>query len=430
VLGVVAVWGRGGWLGDAMDLAGLPRPQLLYGLGGILIAHVFFNLPLAVRLMLHAWQLVPGETWRLAAQLGLRSADLFRLVEWPVLRRVVPGAAALVFFLCFTSFAVVLTLGGGPDATTMEVAIYQALRLEFDLNRAVVLAVVQLALCAAVALGLLAAGRPAALGLAPGRPHPRPDAAALPGRVLDGVAIALAALFVLLPLAAVVAAGITGPTAAVLAEASVWRAAGLSLAVGCAAAVIAVALAAALILAARTLRLRHGRTRAALLVELAASLVLVASPIVLGAGLFVLLRSFTAVMPLGLVLVIVIHGIVGVPYALRLLGPAAQANGERYDRLCAALALHGWARLRLVEWPALRRPLGMALALVAALGAGDLGVIALFGTQDTATLPLLLYQRMGAYRMDEAAVVALLLVGLALLLYVVCERVVGGRERG
>lgn len=430
VLGIVAVWGRSGWLGDGMDAAGLPRPQILYGLPGILIAHVFFNLPLATRLLLHAWQMVPGETWRLAAQLGMRSPHLFRAIEWPVLRRVVPGVAALVFFLCFTSFAVVLTLGGGPDATTMEVAIYQALRLEFDLNRAIVLATLQLGLCAVVALGLLAAGRPTALGIALGRPYARPDADAMPGRLLDALAIGLAAVFVLQPLAAIVVRGTTGPVAGVLGEPAVWRAAGLSLAVGCTAAIIAVTLAAALILASRTLRLRQGRARAAHLIELAASLVLVASPIVMGAGLFVLLRSFVAVLPLGLGLVVAIHGIVGVPYAVRLLGPAVHATGERFDRLCSALDVRGWNRLRLVEWPALRRPLGMALALIAAMGAGDLGVIALFGTQDTATLPLLLYQRMGAYRMDEAAVIALLLVTLALALYVVCERVVGGREGG
>jgi len=52
-------------------------------------------------------------------------------VEWPVIARLLPGLATLVFTLCFTSFAVVLALGGGPRATTLEVAIYQALRFDF-----------------------------------------------------------------------------------------------------------------------------------------------------------------------------------------------------------------------------------------------------------------------------------------------------------
>ena len=50
-----------------------------------------------------------------------------------------------------------------------------------------------------------------------------------------------------------------------------------------------------------------------------------------------------------------------------------------------------------------------ALAVAAALSLGDLGVAAFFGSGNLLTLPLLLYERMGAYRMEEAASVALLL---------------------
>ncbi len=54
--------------------------------------------------------------------------------------RVLPGLVLIVFLLCATSFTLVLTLGGGPSATTLEVAIYQALKLDFDPPRAVALA--------------------------------------------------------------------------------------------------------------------------------------------------------------------------------------------------------------------------------------------------------------------------------------------------
>ncbi len=92
---------------------------------------------------------------------------------------------------------------------------------------------------------------------------------------------------------------------------------------------------------------------------------------------------------------------------------------EQHGRLCASLGMGGLNRLRLVEWPVLRRPAGLALAVSAALAMGDLGAIALFGTRETATLPLLLYPRMGSYRLDEAAVTALVLVTMCLALFVV-----------
>ena len=62
-------------------------------------------------------------------------------------------------------------------------------------------------------------------------------------------------------------------------------------------------------------------------------------------------------------------------------------------------------------------PSAWPCALVAALSFGDLGAIALFGTPNTTTLPLLIYQQLGAYHLDAAAVTALLLVALALRLF-------------
>ena len=58
---------------------------------------------------------------------------------------------------------------------------------------------------------------------------------------------------------------------------------------------------------------------------------------------------------------------------------------------------------------------------------GDLGVIALFGTPQTATLPLLIYQQLGAYLIPEATVTAVFLLLLCLLVFSLCERLLGGR---
>ena len=76
----------------------------------------------------------------------------------------------------------------------------------------------------------------------------------------------------------------------------------------------------------------------------------------------------------------------------------------------------------------LRRPLGLASALVAALAMGDLGVIALFGTVDKATLSLLIYQQLGAYLIADATVTALLLLLLCLLVFWALETIIGGRR--
>jgi len=128
VMGVVSVYGSNGWI---------PLGRSLYGLNGILLAHVFFNMPLAVRLLLPVWQSIPTHHWQMSEQLGLNHWQQWRHLEWQALRESLPGISLLIFMLCLTSFAVVLTLGGGPKSTTLEVAIYQSLRFDFNPPQAV-----------------------------------------------------------------------------------------------------------------------------------------------------------------------------------------------------------------------------------------------------------------------------------------------------
>ena len=82
--------------------------------------------------------------------------------------------------------------------------------------------------------------------------------------------------------------------------------------------------------------------------------------------------------------------------------------------------------MRIVVLPLLRPALGFSAGLAAALSVGNLGVIALFAGEGEATLPLLMARLMGAYRMEAAAGVGLLIVVLALLLFWLCDQ--GGRH--
>ena len=103
----------------------------------------------------------------------------------------------------------------------------------------------------------------------------------------------------------------------------------------------------------------------------------------------------------------------------------AERSGQWLGKGAETLGLRGVDLLRIVILPRLRRPLGFAAGLTAALSIGDLGVIALFATDAQETLPLAMYRLMGAYRMEAAAGAALILLMLALAAFWVCDR--GGR---
>ncbi|MEO0503951.1 MAG: thiamine/thiamine pyrophosphate ABC transporter permease ThiP, partial [Pseudomonadota bacterium] len=276
VLGLLAIFGRNGWLNVGLGAVGLPEVSI-YGAHGVVLAHVFFNMPLATRLILQGWQAIPAEQFRMVAQLGLPPSVVFRTVEWPMLRQVVPGAFALIFVICLTSFAVALTLGGGPRATTIELAIFQAFRFDFDLGRAAVLSLLQLAVAGGAALIALWILPPLVVQRGQDRLPQRWDARGVGLRVLDAAWIAFAAGFLLLPLASVVIAGLAG---IVDMPSVVWRSAWTSIWVAALSTGLLVAL--ALPLTAWLAQVRHGGMESVTLLGLAAS------PLMLGTGWFIL----------------------------------------------------------------------------------------------------------------------------------------------
>ena len=406
-LAIVGVWGRQGPINDLIAALGGERVSI-YGLAGILVAHVFFNMPLAARLFLRHLEAVPTERWRLAAQLGLSPLAVWRTIEWPAMRAHIGGVALLVFALCATSFAIVLVLGGGPRYTTLEVAIYQALRFDFEPGRAVVLAVIQLALTGAIALALRGRdSEPVEIGTA--RAPRRYGNNAGWERAVDAVVIGVAAFYLLAPLLVLVWNGLAADLARLAGEPAVRGAVATSLILGVLAASLCMLATVALTLGAHaggaTLRGLSGSV---------ASLVLLVPPTVIGAGWFLALRGTGALFSAAPIMIVVVNAVMALPFAMRIVQPAWARHAGRVDRAALALGMGGWSRLARLDWPAMRPALALAFAFALALSLGDLGVVALFGSQDWTTLPLLLLQRMGSYRTADAAGLALLLAALSL----------------
>ena len=416
-LGLLGIWGRQGFLNSVLHTLGLAQPISIYGLTGILIAHVFFNLPLACRLMLAGLERVPAEYWLMAGGLGMRPAAVFRFVEWPVLRPLLPGIAGLIFMLCATSFTLVLTLGGGPAATTIEVAIYQALRFDFDPGRAVALSLLQIVVTAAVLAAMALFPAPIDQGLTAGKAVRRIDGLSARARLADTGILLLAALFLALPLAALVIDGLKADLLRLVSEPLFLRATLTSLAIAFASGLLAVAAALAITHARHAIAAERVRGIGSRILDTAlaasSSLILLVPPIVLATGWFVALMPFSDPARFAASLIVLINMLMALPFVIRVLEPAYAIHQRRTGRLAASLGLAGVSKLRLIDWPALGRPLLTALSFAMALSLGDLGAVALFGSDQLVTLPWLVYGKLGSYRTNDAN-------GFALILGLVC----------
>ncbi|ASM96036.1 TPA: thiamine/thiamine pyrophosphate ABC transporter permease ThiP [Vibrio vulnificus] len=412
VFGLLAIYGNSGWLASILASFDAKLPFSIYGLSGILLAHVFFNLPYAARLLLQTLESIPAEQHKLAAHLGMNSWQKFRWVEWPRLRQQLPHVCGLVFMLCFTSFAAVMALGGGPKSTTIELAIYQAIKFDFDLQSGALLAIWQMLLCTVLVLSIQRFTKPLPVSVgSQQRLEPITPPSGLQN-IWDAIWIALACLLVIPPLLMVVISGLNSKLPEVISDGRFWSAMWASFRVALGAASLAVAAAITILLTSRAWRLRAQRHRADG-IEMIGTIILVTPGLVVSTGLFLLLRSFADVFSLALLIVILVNSLMALPYAIKTLAQPMLHCEQQYQYLAATLGLSGWNRFKIVEWRALRKPFANAFALCFMFSIGDLSAIALFGSQDFRTLPLYLYQLLGSYQMEAAAVVSLTLLLLS-----------------
>lgn len=112
-------------------------------LWSILFAHVFYNTIVVVRMTRAAWENLNPDLESAARALGASPLNAWRTVTLPNLLPAILAASMLVFFFDFTSFGVILMLGG-PQFSTIETEIYKQTMNFLDLNTAGVLSLIQI----------------------------------------------------------------------------------------------------------------------------------------------------------------------------------------------------------------------------------------------------------------------------------------------
>jgi thiamine transport system permease protein len=163
VLGFVLFFGNSGWVNRFLTLLFGEGPYLkiLYKREAIILAHGFFNFPLVVRLAGDGLAGARAAYGRAASTLGASPLAAALTVILPLSFPAVLSAALLVFLYSFTSFAVVLVLGGGPASTTLAVEIYRHARIFLNYRNAGALAVVETLIAVTVFLTYAALGKKA-----------------------------------------------------------------------------------------------------------------------------------------------------------------------------------------------------------------------------------------------------------------------------
>jgi thiamine transport system permease protein len=131
------------WLMAGLELT-QPPIRIDQTVAFFLLAHVFYNYTLVLRIVGGFWAGLDPDLPAAARMLGASPWQIFRRITLPLLMPAIGSAALLVFIFCFTSFGVVLILGG-PGYATLEVEIYRQSVQLFNLPMAAALSLIQIA---------------------------------------------------------------------------------------------------------------------------------------------------------------------------------------------------------------------------------------------------------------------------------------------
>ena len=147
VYSVIGLFGTNGALNKITNLYDVFNIRTIFGLQGILIAHVLLNTPFAVRIFVQNLNSIPKKYIEVAKSMNFSFWQNYLYLEWPIIRQNFFSIFSIIFILCFLSFAIVMALGGGPRYSTLEVAIYQSIFFELNFNKAIIISFIQIAIC-------------------------------------------------------------------------------------------------------------------------------------------------------------------------------------------------------------------------------------------------------------------------------------------
>ncbi len=366
-----------------------------------LLAHVFYNYTVILRIVGGFWSRLPKNLAESARMLGASETRVFFSVTLPLLKPAILAASLLVFVFCFTSFGVVLILGG-PRFATVEVEIYrQALHL-FNLPMASALALIQIAFTFGLIAVYTRLERKVAVSLTLPDTHSLGQKIQTPQeRFFVGVNILWMTILLGAPLMALFLQSVfteEGPslvyyvgllenkTASILYVAPI---AAIANSLGYALGATLIALILGWFSAAF---LVGSKKQGALLFDPLFMLPLSTSAITLGFGFVIALDEPPLNLRSSLFLPAIAHAMVAFPFVIRSLLPAWRSIPQN---LRDAAALLGASPLRtwfVIDWPILRRALLVGAVFAFAISMGEFGATVFVVRPQTPTLPLAIFR--------------------------------------
>lgn len=422
-----------------------PPLDLQHTISIILLAHVFYNYSVVVRIVSTFWANLDPSLEEAARALGASRWRAWKEVTLPLLLPSVAAAGLLTFLFCFTSFGVIIVLGG-PRFATIEVEIYRQAVQQLNLSRAALLSVVQLLITFAVMSAYTRLQRQITQPLDPrSRQVTQHRPGTTPARVWVGLNVLLMATLLVVPLLALVWRSVTlggAPTLRYYLALSgdpgrsvfytspttaIWN----SLLFASAAVLISLILGtlAAYLLSGRVKdTARLSRWLDPLLV-----LPLGASAVTLGFGYLIAFGRPPLNWVASPALVPVVHALIAFPFVLRSVLPALRGIRPAIREAASVLGSPPLQTWWSIDLPLIAPATAVGAVFAFTISIGEFGATLLVARSQWATVPVVLYRHLsqpGLVNVGQALAMSTILMSICAIAFVAMERLRIGEVGG
>ncbi len=417
VFSVIKIFGYNGFLNTYFNFYNFAFVDSIYGLKGILIAHILLNTPFATRLFFQNLNNIPNKYYEISSSLNINTIANILKLEIPIIKQNLFAVFSIIFSLCFLSFAIVMALGGGPKNSTLEVAIYQYALFDLNFNKAIVLSFLQIIICIFfVSIGFYKFRGSSFFEIGDlTNKHPHKDLIFL--KLIDFCLIFVFIIFLFSPIFFIFLETAKSNFSNIILDHYFIEAFNNSIIISFITGFLVSFIG---LIISYILVLNHKNVLVQQILFILSSIIIIISPIIFSLGYFIYFQSLIHIEYVKFIIVILINAIFLLPFAVLIFFNNLKNIYLTFEDYKKTYRIN-FINYFIIIFPLFKKNFLYVFSFSTVITFGDFTIISFFRSNNFETLPSYLYRLISSYKFNEASFVAGVILLISMIIYFIID---------